>query len=161
MPSILVLASTAVRSTATLAKTQKHRDNLARLTCEDGVSIANFLYHNDKSIPFGMLFLYKMNSLARWCSSRPSGLCFAKLPPKALLRKLLCSQSRHLTAYDALLHRLTTKGRLRSQKSSLIIIWFRISYSSENANSNANLMILYVHPMFILSRFFFNTVRDC
>ena len=30
LPSILVLASTAVRSTATLAKTQKHRDNLAR-----------------------------------------------------------------------------------------------------------------------------------
>ena len=76
----------------------------------------DFLYHNDKSIPFGMLFLYKMNSLARWCSSRPWGLCFAKLPPKALLRKLLCSQSRHLTAYDALLHRLTTKGRSRSQK---------------------------------------------
>ena len=31
LPSILVLASTAVHSTATLAKTQKHRDNLARL----------------------------------------------------------------------------------------------------------------------------------
>ena len=32
LPSILVLASTAVRSTATLAKTQKHRNNLERFT---------------------------------------------------------------------------------------------------------------------------------
>jgi len=101
------------------------------------------------------------------------------------------SQSRHLTAYDALLLRLTTKGRSRSQKRRpkhvprtfyflqpmLVLIRFFnkynhhqskqfdyysvlyrftyiVRYGSQNANSNANLTILYLYPMFILSRFF-------
>jgi len=59
LPSILVLASTAVRSTATLAKTQKHRDNLARFKRARAVPRLQSIYK--KAIPKNCLssLLYK------------------------------------------------------------------------------------------------------
>ena len=110
LPSILVLASTAVRSTATLAKTQKHRDNLARFKRAWTVSRLRIFY----------FIMIKGNS---------SELPFLYIE----------SQSRHLTAYDALLLRLTTKGRSRSQK---------------RRPKHVPRTFYFLQPMLVLIRFF-------
>jgi len=57
LPSILILASTTVHSTATLAKTQKHRDNLARFKRARTVSRLRIIYiimikGNSSELPF-------------------------------------------------------------------------------------------------------------